>query len=227
MSHFIINPFFHLHTQSIGTAPLELKSTIFGSLISLKKQHAIYCFSPTVSDSVSIALRHDVDKNLGFNLAFAEDESSLGLSGTYYIIVAPNSRSYLADYDHTLLKPFVKSLIDLGHKVGLHSTAWSSENPIKALEIEIDIYSELLDRPITLNSPDLLFTHHGFPSKKNVRLARLKFEYLLLLKYHQFLYKRRKVILSDSNGILQFPHHPSLLKNHQSYEICFHPQYWF
>ena len=62
-----------------------------------------------------------------------------------YIIVDPNPDLYCVDYNINKLRPFVLQLTDLGHKVGLHSTAWSKENPLTALEIELDIFL-LFDR---------------------------------------------------------------------------------
>jgi hypothetical protein len=182
---------------------------------------------PARSRTISISLRHDVDANLNSNLRFAELEHSIGLKGTYYIIVYSLPNTSVRDYENKALKSFVRNLKDLGHKVGLHSVAWSSDHPIAILQSELDIYSNLLEEPFSLNTKELLFTHHGFPSNRNVRLARLRLEYLICLNYRRFLYMPRKVILSDSKGILSCPYSCSSLRDYKPYEICLHPEYWF
>jgi len=227
VKYTIPNPFINYHSQAISHSKDSLLLSILDSLSLLNSTNVQFSSIPTSSSDVSISVRHDVDANLDFNIRFAELEYTKGLSGTYYVIVAPDTTSCLADYNLKELKAFVRRLNNLGHKVGLHSTAWSYDNPIRALEIEIDVYNNLLDELFSPTTKELLFTHHGFSSIKNVRLARLKLEFLMFLKYHRFFYIPRKVILSDSMGILSFPHPCTLLQNYQPYEICFHPQYWF
>jgi hypothetical protein len=57
-----------------------------------------------------IILRHDVDARPQNSLAFARIQANLGISGTYYFRMVPQS------YNETI----IKEMVQLGHEVGYH-----------------------------------------------------------------------------------------------------------
>ena len=65
---------------------------------------------PTSQNSPLIILRHDVDARPQNSLAFARIQSEMGIRGTYYFRMVPQS------YDEAIIKEIVK----LGHEVGYH-----------------------------------------------------------------------------------------------------------
>jgi len=68
----------------------------------------------------ALFLRHDVDFSLIRAVAMAEAEHELGVSSTYYVMLAN-------DYYNAVAGPgrqMVRRLVELGHEVGLH---WDSE----------------------------------------------------------------------------------------------------
>jgi hypothetical protein len=227
MQYSVINPFIFYPSRYRGQPLVKARSSILSSLSQLALNQVNICHVTTSSSSINVSLRHDVDARLDLNLRFAELEYSKNLRGTYYIIIPLEANSDICDYNYTQLKPFVRYLKEMGHKVGLHSIAWSHDNPLIALQNELNIFSNLLEEPFSLTSKELLCTHHGFPTKINVRWARLRLEFLLYLNFQRFLYRRRKIILSDSRDRLSCPYSSSFLRINTPYEICFHPQYWF
>jgi len=60
--------------------------------------------------TASIILRHDVDLLPGNSLAFAQIQQSMGISGSYYFRIVPES------FD----KNIIKQIADLGHEIGYH-----------------------------------------------------------------------------------------------------------
>lgn len=60
--------------------------------------------------SKAIMLRHDVDLLPQNSLSFAKIQSALGISGTYYFRIIPQSYN----------EKIIKEIIDLGHEVGYH-----------------------------------------------------------------------------------------------------------
>jgi len=63
-----------------------------------------------LADSKVIILRHDVDTRPKNSLAFARIQAEMGIKGTYYFRIVPQSFN----------KAIIKEIIDLGHEVGYH-----------------------------------------------------------------------------------------------------------
>jgi hypothetical protein len=64
----------------------------------------------TSQNSPLIILRHDVDARPQNSLAFARIQSGMGIKGTYYFRMVPQS------YDEAI----IKEMVSLGHEVGYH-----------------------------------------------------------------------------------------------------------
>ena len=96
----------------------------------------------------ALFLRHDVDFSLIRAVAMAEAESDLGVSATYYIMLAN-------DYYNAISTPgrrLVRRLVELGHEVGLH---WDSETypdtraaAVHQFRSEIDVLQSVAGVPI-------------------------------------------------------------------------------
>ena len=65
---------------------------------------------PTSQNSPLIILRHDVDARPQNSLAFARIQSEMGIKGTYYFRMVPQS------YNEAI----IKEMVELGHEVGYH-----------------------------------------------------------------------------------------------------------
>lgn len=57
-----------------------------------------------------IILRHDVDRLPNYSLITAEIEYSLGINGSYYFRIVPESFNI----------DFIRKIADLGHEIGYH-----------------------------------------------------------------------------------------------------------
>lgn len=73
---------------------------------------SFYTFSEFLSRNYEkgIVLRHDVDKLPGKSLEFARQETALGIRGTYYFRIVPES------FDEKI----IKETYELGHEMGYH-----------------------------------------------------------------------------------------------------------
>lgn len=75
----------------------------------------------------ALMLRHDVDARNEHSLRFAQIQQELGIKGTYYFRMVPQS------YD----EPMIKSIAEMGHEIGYHyeDMDFADGNPEKAINL--------------------------------------------------------------------------------------------
>jgi hypothetical protein len=111
---------------------------------------AEFISKPSVAGSRFIILRHDVDALPQNSLCFAQIQSALGIAGTYYFRMVPQS------YDEAI----IKEILELGHEVGYHyETMYTCKGNIdKAYEVfcrNLDTFQKL--------TPIKTISMHGSP----------------------------------------------------------------
>jgi hypothetical protein len=101
----------------------------------------------------SIVLRHDVDLLPENSLAFAKIQSALGIKGSYYFRIVPES------WDEKI----IKEIAEMGHEVGYHyETMDTSNGNIDDAYQEFKVNLEKLRALVTVNT----ICMHGSPRSK-------------------------------------------------------------
>lgn len=88
-------------------------------------------FQKVIENQKIIVLRHDVDALKENSLHFAEIQSKMGIVGTYYFRIVPQS------FDEKLIKEIAR----LGHEIGYHYETMASESK----KIKVRDYDLLID----------------------------------------------------------------------------------
>lgn len=138
----------------------------------------------------TVLLRHDVDLKPENSLATAKLENSLGIKGTYYFRIIPQT-----------LKPgIIKEIADLGHEIGYHYEDMDlvhSDNLDKHIELAYESFCKNLDilRKIV---PIKTICMHGSPrAKYDNKIIWTKYNYRELgligepyfdIDFNEFLY---------------------------------------
>lgn len=138
----------------------------------------------------SVLLRHDVDLKPENSLATAKLEHSLGIKGTYYFRIIPQ----------TLKPDIIKEITDLGHEIGYHYEDMDlvhSDNLDKHINLAYLSFQKNLDilRKIT---PITTICMHGSPrAKYDNKMIWTKYDYKKLgligepyfdIDFNEFLY---------------------------------------
>ncbi|GAB1443518.1 hypothetical protein MASR2M39_23590 [Ignavibacteriales bacterium] len=106
----------------------------------LAKKYEFCTFRDHISLQVNkiVLLRHDVDLKPENSLATAKLENSLGIKGTYYFRIIPQ----------TLKPDIIKEIADLGHEIGYHYEDMDlvhAENLDKHIELAYESFEKNLD----------------------------------------------------------------------------------
>jgi hypothetical protein len=111
----------------------------YKKLLAELLQHEYYfqTFSEYIQEPANkvIILRHDVDARKENSLKFAEIESTLGIHGTYYFRIVPQSFN----------ENVIRKIAELGHEIGYHyETMDHSNNELKISNVKFT-QEELVD----------------------------------------------------------------------------------
>jgi hypothetical protein len=95
-----------------------------------------------------LILRHDVDVSLPAALRMAQIEKELNIKSTYFVLFS--SRFYNLHIEENM--DILKRISKLGHEIGLHYYPaiyrLYNQNPMKTLEVEIQLLEHLLGKKI-------------------------------------------------------------------------------
>ena len=126
----------------------------------LAKKYEFCTFRDHISLQVNkiVLLRHDVDLKPENSLATAKLENSLGIKGTYYFRIIPQ----------TLKPDIIKEIADLGHEIGYHYEDMDlvhAENLDKHIDLAYESFQKNLDilrKIVPINT----ICMHGSPRAK-------------------------------------------------------------
>lgn len=108
-------------------------------LISLKLREYLFRtfldYRSNIKEGSTIILRHDVDRLPGNALKMAELEAQLGIKGSYYFRIVPES------YDPEIIKKIAK----LGHEIGYHYEDVDLASKKIKVKNQKDVIEELID----------------------------------------------------------------------------------
>lgn len=158
----------------------------------LAKKYEFCTFRDHISLQVNkiVLLRHDVDLKPENSLATAKLEHSLGIKGTYYFRIIPQ----------TLKSDIIKEIADLGHEIGYHYEDMDlvhSDNLDKHIELAYESFCKNLEilRNIV---PIKTICMHGSPrAKYDNKIIWTKYNYRALgligepyfdIDFNEFLY---------------------------------------
>lgn len=106
-----------------------------------------FCKLPN-KDTPYLILRHDIDISLPAALKMAQIERDLNIKSTYFVLFSSKFYNVLEGGNVDILKQISK----LGHEIGLHyypaQYRLYNQNPMKTLEIEIQLLEHLLGKKI-------------------------------------------------------------------------------
>jgi hypothetical protein len=107
-------------------------------------------FSDAAAAQRHLVIRHDVDFSLGAAGTMAEQESALGVSSTYFVLLRTEFYNPLSSDGLALLK----RIIGLGHVVGLHFDAalYPAERIEAAVGEECALLESAVGNPVTVVS---------------------------------------------------------------------------
>lgn len=99
-------------------------------------------------DTPHLILRHDIDYSLPASLKMAQIEKDLNIKSTYFVMLSSGLYNLLSENNIDIIQQISK----LGHEIGLHyyPTQYRlyNRNPMKTLEIEIELLEHLLGKKI-------------------------------------------------------------------------------
>lgn len=93
-------------------------------------------------------LRHDVDTDIKKAADFAAFESTLGVKSTYFVLITTDFYNLMSSRGG---QPFVKSIVESGHEVGLHfdELAYAEDSDVVAnIKREAAILSEIIGQEV-------------------------------------------------------------------------------
>lgn len=131
----------------------ELEDFTLKSYVKLLKYlNQIYVIAPFCEipnkDTPYLILRHDIDISLPAALKMAQIERDLNIKSTYFVLFSCKFYNVLEGDNVDILKQISK----LGHEIGLHyypaQYRLYNQNPMKTLEIEIQLLEHLLGKKI-------------------------------------------------------------------------------
>ena len=106
-----------------------------------------FCKLPN-NDTPYLILRHDIDISLSAALKMAQIERDLNIKSTYFVLFSSKFYNVLEGDNVDILKQISK----LGHEIGVHyypaRYRLYNQNPMKTLEIEIQLLEHLLGKKI-------------------------------------------------------------------------------
>lgn len=102
------------------------------------------CVSPV---HVNLVLRHDLDNEPEKLLLFVRPEQRLGLTSSIYVRVDGEA------YDPGRVAKLLTELHDAGFEIGLHTAAYTADDPLGTLEAELRRFRETFHfAPLSLNT---------------------------------------------------------------------------
>ena len=170
------------------------------------------------SEDRACLIRHDCDNDLKASLDLARVEAGCGIRSTYFVM----TRSVLYNIMSPPMRAFVRDILALGHRLGLHfdETPFADLSPaaiVEQVDRERDWLSREFDHPI-----DVVSFHQPSPRvlANEIRLNCLN------------TYDKRDMAgvhyLSDSNmkfrGKTPFEYFES--REHRLLQILLHPEWW-
>lgn len=148
-----------------------------------------FLLNPEIQDR-SVLLRHDVDLKPQNSLATAKLEHSLGIKGTYYFRIIPQ----------TLKPDIIKEIADLGHEIGYHYEDMDlvhAENLDQHIDLAYESFQKNLDilrKIVPINticmhgSPRAKYDNKIIWTKYNYRELGLIGEPYFDIDFNEFLY---------------------------------------
>lgn len=158
----------------------------------LAKKYEFCTFRDHISLQVNkiVLLRHDVDLKPENSLATAKLENSLGIKGTYYFRIIPQ----------TLKPDIIKEIADLGHEIGYHYEDMDlvhAENLDKHIELAYESFEKNLDILRKIVPIDTICMHGSPRAKHDNKIIWTKYNYSDLgligepyfdIDFNEFLY---------------------------------------
>lgn len=168
-------------------------------------------------ESRQVILRHDVDFSVEYATEMATIEREMGIGSTYFLSVRSNFYNPLVPSTTRL----IRSLVELGHEIGLHVDLGAYQEP-KEDSIRFDM--SLLHSLEPLARTDIISIHR--PAKQGLDLDHLGFGSFRHTYDHAFF--RKMCYMSDSTGRWRFgtPLNSPSLREGRSLQILIHPIWW-
>ena len=175
-------------------------------------------FDDLIKGKSGLIMRHDIDFSPLNACKIAEIEYKHKVTSTYFVML----KSDLYKYNDTNNLKYIKHIISLGHKVGLHFDASFYDKKNISLELackkECDILANKINQKI-----DIISFHR--PEKKfigrNKKIAGRNHTYMPL-------FIKNTTYCSDSQGSWRFGGPEELINNHsiKNIQLLTHPIWW-
>ena len=131
-------------------------------LKSLKRKGEIFKFNSLKKLSSGFILRHDIDYDLELALRLSEIEYKEKVSSTYFVLLTCQTYNVFSAKN----KNYLKSILQMGHEIGLHFDPSVYKNYRKSFKSEINILSDLCEtkiKSVSLHNPSI---NNKFPQFK-------------------------------------------------------------
>lgn len=161
-----------------------------------------------------IYLRHDIDFDCSLALQMARTEFQLGVTSTYFFLIASDSYNLLSSSNSKC----VAEIIELGHNVSIHFDPLLYSDFEDGLRKEVNIFRDVYGFDVDLVS---LHRPNEFFLKYDSKICGIAHtyqkEFLKDLKY-----------VSDSRGSFRYgpPNETSAFANGKSIHLLIHPIWW-
>lgn len=188
-------------------------------LVLAKKKYSFAFFDNKLYNN-RILLRHDVEFSIPIALKMAQIEADLGIKATYFIQVH-------SDFYNTLERETinaVKSILDLGHEIGLHfdSHYWNITK-----EENLDNYLKLDKQTLELYAEKKIRAF-SFHNTSKFLLSCRKDKYAGLINVYSNFYWTNYAYNADSLGYWRFERLEDRIKEakENSIQILIHDGMW-
>ena len=162
--------------------------------------------------SHQLILRHDIDHSIEYAYKTALIEKEIGISSIYFLMLSSNSYNPFTKKNIE----YIKSILNLGHYIGLHFDPRLYNNLLDGLEKEIWILKNFFS-----SNTDIISLHR--PLKEHLKEDLINYK----TTYDDLYFKKMRYI-SDSNGEFNFtnPIESKEIKKGLNIQLLLHPIWW-
>lgn len=168
----------------------------------------------SVKDNCQVILRHDVDFSVDMAVQMGAIEKDLGVCSTFYFLLGSDSYNLLSQKN----SKSVKSIIEMGHSVGLHFDPTVHKDEKSGFNTELEVFERYFGETASMSfhrpSQSVLNGIDWLPQR--------------ILGAYQDKFFKNIAYISDSQGAFRFGH-PF---EHNSFILCnniqllIHPIWW-
>lgn len=181
----------------------------------IKKGFAFKKFEDFVENkNGQLILRHDIDFSIEYAVEMSEIEKFFGVKSTYFFLISCENYNLLSKKN----VESVKTIMNVGHSVGLHFDPTSYDNELEGLKYELEIFQNYFGQTKLLS----------FHRPSNKILQGVNWIPNDIINSYSKKYYNDITYISDSGGEFSFGHpfENSSFLSLKNIQLLIHPIWW-